>query len=149
MQVREAKDFLVQQTADQAERDGVPLSELEKRMMYFTESAEAVEDPIELNEEFEAQYDNAEYETKIARLLGRAYQRLEKEDPETARTWDVAVRELKQGDHYILVLWRTRRVATSGPWGFWKTMGASLVLVVVMLTLVFVWTALKQRFNAP
>jgi len=36
--VRKAKDFLVQQTADQAERDGVPLSELEKRMS-------AVEDP--------------------------------------------------------------------------------------------------------
>jgi hypothetical protein len=149
MQVREAKDFLVQQTADQAERDGVPLSELEKRMMYFTESAEAVEDPIELNEEFEAQHDTAEYETKIARLLGRAYQRLKNEDPETARTWDVAVRELKQGGHYILVLWRARLVATSGPWGFWKTMGASLVLVVVMLTLVFIWTALKQRFNVP
>jgi hypothetical protein len=31
MNVREAKDFLVQQTANQAERNGVPLSELEKR----------------------------------------------------------------------------------------------------------------------
>ena len=149
MHVREAKDFLVQQTADQAERDGVPLSELEKRMMCFTESAETVEDPIELNEEFEAQYDTAEYETKIARLLGRAYKRLKNEDPVTARTWDVAVRELKQGDHYILVMWRARLVATSGPWGFWKTMGASLVLVVVMLTLVLIWTGLKQRFHAP
>ena len=38
MQVREAKDFLVQQTAEQAQLEGVPLSELEKRMMYFTES---------------------------------------------------------------------------------------------------------------
>ncbi len=38
MRVREAKDFLVQQTAEQARLEGVPLSELEKRMMYFTES---------------------------------------------------------------------------------------------------------------
>jgi hypothetical protein len=37
MQVLEAKDFLVQQTAEQAEREGVALSELEKRMMYFTQ----------------------------------------------------------------------------------------------------------------
>ena len=37
MQVREAKDFLVQQMAEQAQMEGVPLSELEKRMIYFTE----------------------------------------------------------------------------------------------------------------
>jgi hypothetical protein len=38
MQVREAKDFLVQQTAEQAQLEGVALSELEKRTMYSTES---------------------------------------------------------------------------------------------------------------
>jgi hypothetical protein len=30
-----------------------------------------------------------------------------------------------------------------------KTMGASLVLVVVTFTLVLIWTGPKQRFNAP
>jgi hypothetical protein len=144
---REAKDFLVQQTADQAARDGVPLSELEKRMMYFTEGEDAIENPIGLNEEFEAQYNTPDYETKIARLLGRAYKRLKKEDPDIAQTWDAAIKELKKGDHYILVMWRERIVATSGPWGFWKTVGASSILVVVMLTLMFVWSALKQRFS--
>jgi hypothetical protein len=48
---------------------------------------------------------------------------------------------------YLLVMWRERMVAASGPWGFWKTMGASFVLVVVVLMLMFVWSALKQRFN--
>jgi hypothetical protein len=37
MRVREAEDFLVAQTAEQAALEGVPLSDLEKRMMYFTE----------------------------------------------------------------------------------------------------------------
>ena len=37
MNVREAKDFLVDQAAQQAAIDGVPLSDLEKRTMYFTE----------------------------------------------------------------------------------------------------------------
>ena len=41
MQVREAKDFLVQQTAQQAQMEGVALSELEKRMMYFTSQTKA------------------------------------------------------------------------------------------------------------
>jgi hypothetical protein len=147
MRVGEAKDFLVQQTAEQAQRDGVPLSELEKRMMYFTESEDAVENPIQLNEEFEAQYDTAESETKIARLLGRAYKRLRKENADAAQTWDAAIKELKRGDHYILIMWRERLVAVTGPWGFWKTMGASLILVVMIGILVFVFSAVSDRYR--
>jgi hypothetical protein len=44
MKVLEAKDFLVRQTAEQAALEGVPLSDLEKRMMYFTETGECPED---------------------------------------------------------------------------------------------------------
>ncbi len=57
MHVNEAKEFLVRQTLEQARLEGVPFSDLEKRMMYFTEGKNAVEDPIALNEEFEAQYE--------------------------------------------------------------------------------------------
>jgi hypothetical protein len=42
---REAKDLLVQQTAEQAAVDNVPLSNIEKRMRYFTETGECPEDP--------------------------------------------------------------------------------------------------------
>ena len=85
MQVREAKDFLVQQTAEQAQLEGVPFSDLERRMMYFTEIEEMPEDPIKLNEEFEAEYDSDEYEAKISGLLHRASARVKKESPEAAR----------------------------------------------------------------
>jgi hypothetical protein len=44
MQVREAKDFLAQQAAEQAQLEGVPLSELEKRMMYFTSKNKGARD---------------------------------------------------------------------------------------------------------
>ncbi|GAC1674215.1 MAG: hypothetical protein NVS9B4_28370 [Candidatus Acidiferrum sp.] len=103
--VRDAKDFLVQQATEQALLEGVSLTELEKRMMYFTESKDATEDPISLNEEFEAQYDTAEYEAKISRLLHHAYSRIKKENAETAQRWDEYIRLLRKGDHYILVMW--------------------------------------------
>ena len=45
MRVKEAKDFLVDQATAQAALDGISLSPLEKRMMYFTEGRDAVEDP--------------------------------------------------------------------------------------------------------
>ncbi len=104
MRVREAKDFLVQQTAEQAALENVPLSDLEKRMLYFTEIAECPEDPIALNDAFEAEYDTDEYEAKISKLMHHAYVRIKKENPEAARQWSEAIRQLSKGDHYLLVL---------------------------------------------
>ena len=105
MRAREAKDFLVQQTAEQAQLDDVQLSELEKRMMYFTESGEMPEDPIRLNDEFEAQYDTDTYEAKIAKLLQHAYERAGKENDATRKQFDAAIKCLRRGDHYLLVMW--------------------------------------------
>ena len=98
----------MQQTAEQAQLEGVPLSELEKRMMYFTESGYVPEDPIALNEEFEAQYETDEYEAKIAKLLHLAYERARKENDVTRRRFDTAVKSLRRGDHYLLVMWDMR-----------------------------------------
>ena len=100
MLVLEAKDFLVQQTA---KLENVPLSDLEKRMMYFTETDECPENPIARNDAFEAQYETNEYEAKICRLMHHVYRRIKKENPETRRHWDDAIRTLRKGDHYLLV----------------------------------------------
>ena len=115
MWVREAKDFLVRETAEQARLEGVPLSEIEKRMMYFTENGEMAEDPIALNDEFESEYDTDEYEAKIHGLLHRAYARVKKESPSTAQQWKEAISELSKGDHYLPVLWGVSLVAANYP----------------------------------
>ena len=105
MNTKQAKDFLVEQTVEQAALEGVPLADVEKRMMYFTESdAASCDSPIELNDEFEAQCDTKEYETKISRLLHDAFRRLKEENPERIRYWDQAIRALRKGDHYLLVM---------------------------------------------
>jgi hypothetical protein len=106
MNTKQAKDFLVQQTAEQAAMDSVALSEVEKKMMYFTESDPvSCERPYEVNDEFEAQYEMEEYEAKISPLLHHAYERLKREDPERKRLWDQAIGKLREGDHYFIVLW--------------------------------------------
>jgi hypothetical protein len=105
MNTKQAKDFLVQQAAEQAALENIPLSDLEKRMMYFTETDPAsCDSPIDLNGEFEEQYDTEEYEVKISRLLHHAYKRLKHEDAENLRNLNEAIRTLRKGDHYILVL---------------------------------------------
>jgi hypothetical protein len=145
----EAKDFLAQQTAEQAVLENVPLSDLEKRMMYFTESGYVPEDPIKLYDEFQAECDSDQYEDKISKLLQHAYTRIKKENPEAAHQWGEAIRELGKGDHYLLVLWE--REAHQNPFSpsswepsqnlfalsFWKLLAiAILVLVVLMIAFV-------------
>jgi hypothetical protein len=108
MNARQAKDFLIEQAVQQAALDNVPLSDIEKRMMYFTESDDGScpEDPIALNDAFESQCDTEAYEKKMTRLLADAHLRIKRDDPEKLRQWNEALRILKQGDHYILILCR-------------------------------------------
>jgi hypothetical protein len=118
MNVREAKDFLVQQTVEQAQLEQVPLSDLERRMMYFTETGECPEDPIALNEAFEAEYDTAQYEEKVSGLMVRAYHRIKQKEPGKLWLWRDAVRLLAKGDHYILVFCpRDRSKKSPRMWG--------------------------------
>jgi hypothetical protein len=147
MKTKQAKDFLVQQTTEQAALENVPLSDLEKKMMYFTESdASSCAKPIELNEEFEAQYDTAEYEAKISRLLHRAYNRLKEEDPKRACDWDQSIRTLRKGDHYILVFWDVKSPREhSGHSGrdSLKLLASGMLVAVVLV----VWTFFAAKYN--
>jgi hypothetical protein len=139
MNTKQAKEFLVQQTAEQAALDNVPLSDIEKRMMYFTESDNAsCDNPLEVNDEFEAQYDTAEYEAKISRILHHAYHRLKGEAPERKRMWDLAIRELRKGDHYFLVLWDIRPPTEHPTRDFFKLLAVSVLVAIGIGIAVFV-----------
>jgi hypothetical protein len=140
MQVREAKDFLVAQTAEQAALEGAPLSDLEKRMMYFTEGPDAVEDPVKLNDEFGAQYDSQEFETKIAKLLHHAHTRTKKENKDKTRLWGDAIRTLNKGDHYILVLLSLQSTDERSPYDSLKLLAAAILIALAMFAWQF-WVA--------
>jgi hypothetical protein len=131
MNTKAAKDYLVQQTVEQAALEHLPLTDLETRMMYFTESDPAsCDDPIALNDEFEQEYDTPEYEPKISRLLHNAHKRLKQEDPEKLRQWNEAMRVLNKGDHYILVLWDTEPSSDHPVRDFFKPFGIGVLIAV-------------------
>src|SRR5207245_7062285 len=138
MKVREAKDFLVAQTAEQAALEGVPLSDLEKRMMYFTESGYVPEDPLKLNDEFEAEYDTDEYEVKISRLLRHAYYRLRKENDAARKNWDLAIRCLRRGDHYLMVMWDLAPPGERSPGDSLKLLASSLGIIALAFVVFFI-----------
>lgn len=146
MHALEAKDFLVQQTAERAALENVPFSNLEKRMMYFTETDECPEDPIALNDAFEAEYDTDEYEAKISKLLHHAYGRIKKENPETRRQWDGAIKTLRRGDHYLLVFW-DQRPQERPPYDSLKLLGAAILVIVIGFGLIAAVTFFADHYN--
>jgi hypothetical protein len=147
MKVREAKDFLVAQTAEQAALEGVPLSNLEKRMMYFTESGYVPEDPIKLNEEFEAENDSDKYEARISQLLHHAYRRVRKEDGAARKNWDLAIKTLRRGDHYLLVMWDLALTTWTPVGDSMKLLAASLGVIALMFLGIFIAGKLEPQWR--
>jgi len=156
MRVREAKDFLVAQTAEQAVLEGVSITDVEKRMMYFTEGVGASEDPIKLNEEFEAECDSDEYEAKISRLLHHAYYRLRKENVAACKNWDISIRCLRRGDHYLLVMWDLTPPGERPPGDSLKLLASALGVIALAMLVVYIggkfepqWRWLQEKIPSP
>lgn len=107
--IRAAKEYLIGRILVQAGRDGVSLTEVEQKMLYFSETGGSLPGIAKTNEEFERDYDQDEYEEKIAGIIRSL---LASATPEEEETWDDAVLKLCEGDHYLLVL-----IDAAGPVG--------------------------------
>jgi len=99
-----AKQFLISRIVEEAELEHVPLSEVEKKMLYFTEVHPSLPDISEVNAEFERRYDSDEYEAKIVGLLKNARDRDGRSSPSRGEEWNDAIEGLKKEDHYVLVM---------------------------------------------
>lgn len=102
--VREAKEYLVGVIAKEAERSGTPLTEVERKMLFFTETGWTLPDMREISSEFDRGYDQNKYEEKIASIITRIDELLTGEYDEERAMWDWALEKLSEGDHYLLVL---------------------------------------------
>ena len=99
--VRKAKEYLIGRIVAEAEREGVPLSDIERKMLYFSETDWTLPGILDVNAGFERDYDDAAYEEKIAWLVRSLQAHATSEEQET---WDDAVIKLSEGDHYLLVM---------------------------------------------
>jgi hypothetical protein len=96
-----AQQFLLSRLREQASQDGVALDEIERRMFLFSESSGRPD--LEANEKFDKNYDSNTYESKIARLLGRAYAN-DRTTEGTRASWEGALKALGSEDFYGLVM---------------------------------------------
>jgi hypothetical protein len=96
---RDAKEYLINRIVAQSSQDGVSLTDIERKMLYFSETHWTLPDMMQVNSEFDQNYENDQYERKIAGLVRRI-----REAGEDRKSWDEAVRRLRSEDHYLLVL---------------------------------------------
>lgn len=99
-----AKQFLIDKVVEQAKFGQVSLSEVERKMLYFTEAHPTLPDIYEVNEEFEQNYESGDYEAKVTRLLKDARARDRSQSSEGEQQWKDAIHALRKEDHYILVM---------------------------------------------
>lgn len=97
---RSAVRFLAWRVEEQAQREQVPLSQPERKMLLFSE-VEEPETAAEITEAFGEQEDD-KYETKVSGLLKRAHDYDCQHGQEQA--WDDALTALRGADYYILVM---------------------------------------------
>ncbi len=112
-----AKEFLLSKLADQAARDGVALDETERRMFLFSEASGSP--GYETQEAFDRDYGSKAYESKVARLLQRAYAR-DRRVNDAKREWKDALSGLRHEDFYGLVMIDQAHIPRSqdGLWQF-------------------------------
>ena len=102
---REAKEFLISEIVAEAQRENAPLSEIERKMLYFSETDWTLPEIKSVNEIFEQNYDDNEYELKIAGLISRIVaENRGQGDEEKAAAWAAAITKLSEGDYYLLVM---------------------------------------------
>ena len=106
--IPEAKDFVVSRIVEEAQREGAPLSEPERKMLYFSES-EMSEAEAELCADFDREYDQDSYEQRIAAFIQKIDKRYRTQDAQEYARWRSAIQLLLQNGNYIGVM-----VAQSG-----------------------------------
>ena len=99
-----AKEFFISKVLQEAEQQGLVLSKAEKYMLAWSESDPSFVIDNELNEQFEKEITQAEFEKKIQALIKQAYEKDISKDKHMKETYRTAYKALRQGDHFILVM---------------------------------------------
>lgn len=132
---REAKEFAIELIASEADREGAPLSELERKMLYFSENGWTTPGMPETAQRFESEYDSEQYQKKIAVLTKKLQKRLKSDDPKKLKAWSDALKKLSEGDHYLLVLVQADTTPQRPLYDFLKLCLTALLIVLVGLGL--------------
>lgn len=134
----EAKEFLVSRIASEAQLEGIPLSETERKELYLSETAWTLPNMAQINKEFEQTFDQDSYEDKIVRLIKAARNRDREANVADGELWAEAIGILSNQDHYILVMIRRAGLSTRPRGDLAKLWSTAVILVMLLVFLILV-----------
>ena len=140
---REAKEFLISELVAEAQRDNIPISEVERKMMYFTVSGWTLPDMMRVSEDFDRECNQANYEQKIVKLVTKADRRIRESSRDDYDRWWAAIRFLQREDHYISVMIRLAGLRPRGDQLRLFATGLGIVTFILM------WIFLGIKYNIP
>lgn len=98
---REAKEFLIDWIVAEARRLDLPLSEVERKMLYAAENGWTLPDMAEVQEAFDSYHEAVEYELKVVHLIRIVRAGVWARGGEEFDAWNEAVRVLSRERHYL------------------------------------------------
>jgi hypothetical protein len=132
---RQALEFVAVSIVEEAQREAAPLSDLERRMLYVS-AADASWDTAAACEQFDRDYDQDHYETKITKLIKKADRRFRTENPEEWNSWRAATRLVSATDHYLAVM--IVRANLRPPGDFFKLVATGIAIVCALMGFIVV-----------
>jgi glutaredoxin-related protein len=127
-------------TCPEERRENVLWSEVERKMLYFSETAWALPDMAEVNDAFGSKYDHVEYEQKIANLIRKLCARARADSQDEFDKWREAVRALGHEDHYLLVIIDAAETAGRPRGDVLKLVAVAMAIVTVFVAIVLLAT---------
>jgi hypothetical protein len=115
-------------------------------MLYFTESGWTLPDIMKVYEDFDREYDQDEYEHKIAKIVTKADKRIRKSARDDYDKWWAAIRFLEREDHYILVM---IRLAGLRPRGDQLRLLATGLGIVTVILIAPIFLSIKYDIHRP
>jgi len=121
----------------EAERENVSVSNVERKMLYFSEQFDTLPDMSEASDEFDKSFETYQYERKISKLIRQALKQDRKESPELLARWRKAIRTLGREDHYLSVMLDQARVKEHISGHRWREWVWQLAIVAAAFVYIF------------
>ena len=131
----EAKQFIASRIVDQAAQEGVPFSEVERKMLFFSESHPTLPDMDQVLIEFNETYNMFPYERVVSSLICNAYRR-DRKEPEFAQKWADARTSLRGEDHYNKVMLNRGLAAANRTRDFLIYVAIGILVVFTLLAVI-------------
>jgi hypothetical protein len=95
---RDAKEYLIGRILAQADKDVVSLSDVERKMLYFSETGWTLPNMMVISEDFDRNYNQNEYEAKIGEVIQHVRDGASGKHGDDG--WNEAVKRLRGDDGY-------------------------------------------------